>query len=342
VSNAITVTRRRLVAVGALALGSAGFERTARAQGATPTGTGRTIEHKYGATEAPADPRRVVTVGITDQDYAIALGVVPVGAREWFGGYPGALWPWAREVAGDAPLPEVLPVDQLNFEQIAALRPDLILGVNSGLTEDEYRTLAEIAPTVAQPPAYADYGAPWQEITRVVGRALGRAEAAEALIPELEGRFAQARADHPAFAGATALLAAVTNDGSVYVYAEGPAPGFLTALGFALPPEAAALFTGEDRPPVQLSRERLDLLEADVLVLGLYGPEGSDLTDDPVFQRLRVAREGRVVVMPGDSLENGALTFGSVLSLPYALETVVPRLAAALDGDPATLATPPA
>jgi iron complex transport system substrate-binding protein len=32
----------------------------------------------------------------------------------------------------------------------------------------------------------------------------------------------------------------------------------------------------------------------------------------------------------------GALAFGSVLSLPYALDRIVPMLVAALDGDPAT------
>lgn len=288
--------RRRfaLGAGGALLAATALVQRGSAQTGATPEAGSATpiIDHKYGSTEVPADPERVVTVGLTDQDYVLALGITPVGVREWFGGYPGALWPWARQSAGDDPLPAVLPVDQLNFEQIAALAPDLVLGVNSGLTEDEYATLAAIAPTVAQPRGYADYGAPWQEITRVIGRALGRAAQAEGLIPAVEAQFAQARAEHPAFEGATALLAAVTTDGSVYVYAEGPAPGFLTALGFALPPAAAGLFAGDDRPPVRLSPERLDVLEADVLVLGLYGPEGSNLANDPVYQRLGIAREG--------------------------------------------------
>ncbi len=60
-------------------------------------------------------------MGLTEQDYLLALGVAPVGVREWFGEYPGALWPWAREALRDEPLPEVLPVDELNFEQISTL-----------------------------------------------------------------------------------------------------------------------------------------------------------------------------------------------------------------------------
>lgn len=344
------LTRRSVLAgAGGLALGMtasmAGSSRQAT-PGASPVATPgagalRTIEHTYGATEISGIPEQVVTVGLTEQDYVLALGVMPLACREWFGGYPGGLWPWAQEAAGDAPLPQVLPVTELDFEQIVTLEPDLILGVNSGLTAEEYDTLSQIAPTIAQPSEYADFGAPWEVITRTVGQALGRQEEAERLIPDIEARFEQARREHPAFGGATALLAAVVYDGSIYIYAEGPAPRFLTDLGFALPSGAASLFSGQDRPPVQLSSERLAVLdEADVLVLGVYGEEGGAILDDPLYQALGVAREGRTVVLPEASLTNGALTFGSVLSLPIALDEMAPRLDAAVDGDPGTEVEP--
>jgi iron complex transport system substrate-binding protein len=301
----------------------------------------RVIAHKFGETRISGLPQRVVTVGLTEQDYVLALGVVPVGVREWFGGRPGALWPWASAELRGAAVPQVLPVDAVDFEQIAALGPDLVLGVNSGLTQADYELLAKIAPTVAQPAAYADYGVPWQVITETVGIALGRSDDAEALVPAIDGQFERARADNPQFAGRTALLAAQLADGTFYVYAEGPAPRFLTDLGFTLPPAAAALFTDKNRAPVMLSQERLGLLEADVLVLGLYGGDAVAVLRDPVFADLAVARQGRVIMLPQASLANGALTFGSVLSLAAALTELVPRLTDAVDGDPATAVSPP-
>jgi iron complex transport system substrate-binding protein len=118
---------RRRAAAGLVGLVSAlaGHRLASAAQHATPIGTAplRFVAHRYGQTEVAGLPQRVVTVGLTDQDYAVALGVAPVGVREWFGGHPGALWPWAWELLGDEPLPAVLPVDALNFEQIAALAP---------------------------------------------------------------------------------------------------------------------------------------------------------------------------------------------------------------------------
>ena len=45
-----------------------------------------------------------MTVGLTDQDPVLALGVTPVGTTEWFGEEPGAIFPWARDyVEGETP-----------------------------------------------------------------------------------------------------------------------------------------------------------------------------------------------------------------------------------------------
>ncbi|WP_258934713.1 ABC transporter substrate-binding protein [Nesterenkonia pannonica] len=41
--------------------------------------------------------------------------------------------------------------EELDYEQIQAMEPDLILNVNSGYEEDEYNRLSEIAPTVSGP-----------------------------------------------------------------------------------------------------------------------------------------------------------------------------------------------
>ena len=340
----VRLDRRALLRGGAGLLGLLGLAACG-APDTTGTAGGRTIPHKFGSTSVSGTPARIVTVGLTDQDYAVALGTVPVGVRDWFGDQPGALWPWARQRAGDAlgagGEPTVLPVDTLSVEQVAALGPDLVLGASAGLTAEEYRALSGIAPTVAQPAGFADYGAPWQKITEMTGAALGVPDRAAQLVRDVEGRFAATRDAYPGFRGRTALLASVLEDGSYYVYAEGPAPRFLVDIGFALPPATARIFTGAERAPQQLSRERLGLLDADVLLVGLYGDRAAgQVASDPLLRGLRVAREGRMVLMPETGTLNGTLSFGSVLSLPVALDEAAPRIAAALDGNPATPVAP--
>ncbi len=294
----------------------------------------RTIEHKYGSTEVSGIPKRVVTVGYTDHDPVLALGIVPVGvtAGEYSADYRYGVWPWAHDELGDGQ-PQVLPDTEINFEKIAALAPDLILAVYSGITKKEYETLSQIAPTVAQSDEHADYGTPWQEMTRVIGRALGHEERAEGLIAEVEGRFAEARRRHPEFEDATAVYAGVIEAGQYYVETgQSSRVGVLTSLGFEIPKE----ITGE-RFYVEISQERLDLLDRDVLLWEIGdNPElTASIKNNPLYQQLDVARQERDIFVE-DKVLAGALAFISVLSLPFTLEKLVPMLAAAVDGDPET------
>jgi iron complex transport system substrate-binding protein len=277
----------------------------------------------------------VVTVGFNDQDPVLAMGVAPVGVREWFGERPNAVWVWAQDELGEAD-PAVLPAGELNFERIAGLEPDLILGLFSGLTEDEYETLSEIAPTVAQPEGYPDYGVPWQEQTRITGRALGRQERAGELISDVEARFEEARQAHPEFEGATGAVALLDEGGSYNVYGPQDLRGrFMRSLGFELPQEISEL-TGEEFY-AQISQERLDLLDVDVLVWAVNSSEAADeLRQSRIYSQLGVAQEGRDMFLEVNDPLAGALAFSTVLSLPYALDGLVPKLAAAVDGDPAT------
>jgi len=337
-STEMTIARRRLLAAAvALGIGTVGGAGRVAARRATPAAGAGPIPHKYGTTQPPASPRRVVSVGYSDHDPLLALGVVPVAVREWIEGR--AVWPWAEDELGAAE-PAILPSAELNFEQIAALQPDLIVGIYSGMTEDEYRTLSAIAPTVAQSADYVEFGVPWQEQTRVIGRAVGQEAEAEALVGEVEARFAEARERHPEFAGATGVVAASFAPGQYFVY--GPEDGrgrFLSALGFGLP--AAVTELAGDAFFVEISRERLDLIDADVLiwVLAADGTRAA-IEEDPLYQRLAAAQEGRAVFLEPNGELAAALSFGTVLSLPFALDELVPALAAALAGDPATAATP--
>lgn len=286
-----------------------------------------TIDHKYGRTEIVADPERVVTVGFNDQDFVLALGVTPVGVRQFQGGIDITDRPWAQDELAGTDL-EVVGAEELDFEQIAALRPDLILGLYSGLTQDNYDTLSQIAPTVAQPGEFIDYGVPWREQMLLIGRALGAEGQAEEIIADVEAQFAQARESHAGFDGQTLVLAsAATAD--LYVYgSQDLRVQFFSELGFDTPDQIDELAGESFFAP--LSDEQLPLLDHDVLVV--YG-DRETLESDQFFASLDAAQQGRVIYLdPSGDLAN-ALGFSSPLSLPFALDGFVPQLAAAVDGD---------
>lgn len=287
------------------------------------------IEHKFGTTEIAEEPQRVVTVGYNEHDFALALGVTPVGVREWFGERPSATFAWARDELGEAE-PSVLPAGELNFERIAALRPDLILGVYSGMTEADYERLSRIAPTVAQTDEHVDYGVPWQEQTMTIGRALGRERRAGRIVARIEARFARVREEHPEFSAATALFAYREENGSFGAYAsDDPRGRFLRSLGFQAPDDIDEL-AGEQFF-AELSGEQARLLDRDVLVmidLADIAASRAELMRDPLYRRLEVVREGRDVYPDVEAA--AALSFSSPLSLPRAIDALVPQLARAV------------
>jgi len=235
----------------------------------------------------------------------------------------------------------VLPLadtnSQPNFERVAALEPDLIIGQYTGMTEDEYGTFSEIAPTVAQSGEFPDFAMPWQETTRRIGRALGRAERADELVSEVEARFEEAREAHPEFEGATGLLAQGGEGGEYAVLSSSSPRGeFLTSFGFETPGEVAGLFEEGGQEFVSISEERLDLLDADILVWSSDPDLENTLEENELYQSLDVAGEGRDVYIPFEEVLGGALQWSTVLSLPFAIERIKPMLAAAVDGNPET------
>lgn len=307
----------------------AGCAGTSAAPGSQPPPTAAegagfpvTMKHKFGSTTIPEQPQRVVTIGFNDQDYALALGVEPVGVREFLG-YPAPDRPWAPENVRGKKLPTVGAQD-LDLEQVAALEPDLILGINSYLDEEAYGLLSGIAPTVAQTDDYADGATPWDEQTRQTGQALGRSAEATAIIERTTAAFTAAKEAHPEFTGKRAAFLLGSSASGVWsMGTDDYRTGWLTELGFEV-----------DATGGEVSYEKLDTLDRDVL-LG-EGVADADLKRELV-QQLAVVREGRYVGLGAfDNDFAAALGFNSPLSLPFLLDIAVPRLAAATDGDPAT------
>ncbi|GAA5015936.1 ABC transporter substrate-binding protein [Actinopolymorpha pittospori] len=299
----------------------------------------RTVEHRYGSTTISAEPKRVVVVGLMEQDALLALGIAPIAATEWFGEYPGALWPWARERLGDAPVPQVLPAaDGIQYEKVAALQPDLIIGIYSALTQKDYDTLSQIAPTAAQPKGNAiHWAASWQEVTLGVGAAVGRPEQARKLVDDLEAVIAKYVADNPSFKGKTGLVA--TPYEGFYVYsAADPRGQLLKSLGFVMPAGLDEV-TGKDFGAT-ISNERTDLLDVDALVwlLDFYEADKKKVDSSRLYTSLDVSKQHRDIFIAGDRAKayHGGTSFITVLSLPMVLERLVPQLAAAVDGNPDT------
>jgi iron complex transport system substrate-binding protein len=293
-----------------------------------------TIEHKFGATVIESQPERVASLDFSGADNLIALGVDPITVRYFSGNYPRAVWPWADALLGDDP--EILRGD-LNFEQIAATNPDVIIAIQSGITEEDYETLSLIAPVVAVPEGMGDYELSWEERALLAGRAIGREAQAQEQVDAIRNTLAEIAESHPDWSGKTAIVA-FTQSGdrtqpgghtSYDVRAQ-----FLGDMGFVTPAAIDEMTAGEYAFYVNLSSEEIDHLEAYLLVWRHDNDNWASVQNLFGRDRLKATQEGRDVFM-GPEL-TGALNHASLLSLPFAIEQLVPMIEAVLDGDPTT------
>jgi len=171
----------------------------------------------------------------------------------------------------------------------------------------------------------------WQVTTSRIGQLLGRADAAAALVAQVEGAIAAARADHPGFAGKTFTIGPVTADGQVNTINSmtDASVVFLAQLGLTLSPRVTGLPTSSIPGRALISAEQLSLIDADVLLLTFTTPQARErLEADPLFKRIPAVQRGSYV--PLDLPTALAIAFPSALSIPYALQHSVPSIAAAL------------
>ena len=281
------------------------------------------IAHKFGSTEIPAKPSKILTVGWNDQDFVLALGEVPVSTREWFEDY--ATYPWVTAKLQGKPLPTFSA--EVNYEAIIKAQPDVIFAIYETVTKEMYDKLSQIAPTVIQSADYADEQTPWDVQTLTTGKALGKSAEAQTLVDQVKAKIDAAKAANPQFAGKVLVEDFGPENGQHWLLpAKDPRRALFDALGFG------AQDVSED-----VSEERLDLLDRDVLFVN--GATKKDMLASPVFARLKVVSEDRTLYTSFDTALAGALAYSGPEALLYALDAVVPQLKNATDGDPATAVT---
>jgi iron complex transport system substrate-binding protein len=328
---------RRLGAAGALLLSlgltaACGDSDTAKtddapvsaAAGAFPV----TLTHKLGTTTIKSAPQRIVALGEADQDTLLALGVQPVGMAELTGVEADGLAPWtASKITGTKPT--LLKVGEAGFslEQIAALKPDLILAAGDYYIDQEYAKLSQLAPTVAYETGPAEDT--WQSITTQVAKAVGRSEAGQKLITDVEAKIDSVKTDHPELKGKSFALTSVFPSGNIGVMKSeaDTSVKLFERFGLVLPDTLKSL-PGEGFA-AELSMEKVTVLDVDILL--------SHYNDDPatekkiegnkLFAGLGVVKRGSY--LPLDLKSFWPLRTPTPLATPYVIDQIVPKIASA-------------
>ncbi|MGV0991307.1 MAG: ABC transporter substrate-binding protein [Mycobacterium sp.] len=319
-------TRRAFLGLAGAAALAAGCSRNGTAGDSNGKAV---ISHIFGETTVPGPPRRVVSAGLTEQDDLLAVGVVPVAVTNWFGDQPSGVWPWAQPKLGAAK-PALLNLDNgIQVDQIATLKPDLIVAVNAGLDADTYQKLSAIAPTIAQSGGDAFFE-PWKDQARSIARAVFKTDQMAQLIDAVEARFSSAGQANTAFKDRTAvLLSGAFSGDTVTATVAGWRTDFLTAMGFRTPENLKNLAGSDGNATIGRTDLAAGLQGADVLIWTTESDAAqAALLADPAVAALRATSLKHNVFTGGDLA--GAIAFASPLSYPVVAAQLPAMLARAL------------
>ena len=293
-----------------------------------------TIRHALGTTVIAKKPERVATVAWANHEVPLALGIVPVGfAAANFGDDDGdGLLPWVAERLAELKADRPVLFDEgdgIDFEAVAATRPDVILASYSGLSQADYDTLSQIAPVIAYP--QAPWSTDWRDMIRLNSAGLGMASEGEVLIAEIEAKIGAEVDRHPELRGKSAMFVThldATDLSMVNFYTtHDTRVRFFKDLGLATPKSVADASAGNSFSG-SISAERIDAFN-DVDIVATYGDRQlvEAMSANPLLARMPAVAHNAVVTLGRDPV--GTAANPTPLSIAWVLKDYVALLAEA-------------
>ncbi|ROO83471.1 iron complex transport system substrate-binding protein [Actinocorallia herbida] len=290
-----------------------------------------TITSSLGDAVITEEPERIVTLGQGAAETAIALGHIPVGVEdyEWGSDDTGYL-PWVHEAitAKGAELPkEFTGGEELDIEAIVELDPDVILAPWSGVTQEQFDLLSDIAPVVAYPGQA--WTTPWQDEINIVAKALGLPDKGADLIADIKKQLSDAAATRPDYANHTFSYIYNTGPGTLGVFfpTEQRAE-MVAALGLKPDPivDTFEEVEGTDSALIGLEGAADKLKDTDV-VFTFYSDAKNrkEIEAQPLYKAIPAIADGAIVA-PTEQPFVTASSMINPLTVPWAIERFLPLI----------------
>lgn len=278
----------------------------------------RWVNHSKGKTCVPRSPQRILLLGSTALESALAMGVNPLASQtdvlphlqDRLDGITILGWP-------------------LNLEKVTALNPDLIIGSADGEEAQTYELLSQIAPTVL---ADLDTSGDWKQMVRFVGEVLGQPEAAKGVLDKYDQRIDQFKREMKVRAENLEISVIRLYPEKITLYQKDSFIGrILDDAGLKRPPSQQlsadqALAFADNPIQTSISKELLEKADGDVIFVITYSYHKQrerelktrleKLKTDPLWSRLEaVQRDGEHRVYPVGShwIVSGALAAHAVI-----------------------------
>ncbi|NJR39794.1 MAG: iron-siderophore ABC transporter substrate-binding protein [Leptolyngbyaceae cyanobacterium CSU_1_4] len=275
------------------------------------------VTHAMGETCVPSQPKRVVILDSTTLEYAIALGVKPIGAplSDEFS------LQLKQDLTG---IENIGSAGEPSLEKILALQPDLIIG------GDYYQTIysqsSQIAPTIL---FKFEHSGQWKNVFMQVAQMLRKTEIAKQVMSDYDKRLDQFKQKMGERLKQTEVSVVRIYPDSINLYLKESFCGTILQDAGLLRPEAQNISAAEAKKrfnneiQVSISRELLHQADGDVMFIwtGENTPEANqqaqkklvELKSDPLWQKLNVVQQNKVHQVPTYWIGSGTIAANLVI-----------------------------
>ncbi|MDM9382546.1 iron-siderophore ABC transporter substrate-binding protein [Chlorogloeopsis sp. ULAP01] len=290
-----------LLTIGiASACSSTAIEHTVMLSIKSPSTPCRVVEHLMGETCVPNHPKRVIVLSDTSLlSNAFTLGIKPIASSVILIDL-NANYPTEQAHLGE----EIKEVQQVglvlnpNIEKILLLKPDLILVWEP--TKKIYPLLSQIAPTVVVPFDMPNWKEPkWKDKFRFIAEVLGKEAVAQEVMNQYNQRVEELKVVlGNRYKNQTVSVAIVLNSYSIVAVKNSFIGSILNELGLQRPPaQNVVVSRGYSH---ELSHERLDVLDGDILFLPVFSVNKEAyerLKHKPLWKKLKAVQKGQVYLV---------------------------------------------
>ncbi|WP_405719564.1 iron-siderophore ABC transporter substrate-binding protein [Streptomyces sp. NBC_00046] len=288
------------------------------------------IKSALGTAEIKEQPERVVTLGQGSAETAIALGHTPVGIEkyEWGSDKTGYL-PWIHDAvkkSGDKLPTQFTGGEDIDFEAITELEPDVILAPWSGITQKDYDILKDIAPTVAYPDL--PWSTDWDQQIEIIAKALGQPDEAKTLTSKIEKQLSDAAATRPEYKKHTFSYIYNTGPGTLGVFKPNEQRvKMVSSLGLKVDPVVNTFKETKGTDSALIGLENAEKLKDSDLLFTFYMDDKSrkEIEAQPLYAAMPAVKSGAVVA----GKDNSFVTASSIinpLTVPWVIDRYLPLI----------------
>nr|WSZ95397.1 iron-siderophore ABC transporter substrate-binding protein [Streptomyces sp. NBC_00857] len=289
-----------------------------------------TIKSSLGEAKIPEQPERVVTLGQGSAETSIALGHTPVGIEkyEWGSDKTGYL-PWIHEAvtkSGDKLPTQFTGGEDIDFEALTELEPDVILAPWSGITQEQFDILSDIAPTVAYPGLA--WSTNWDEQIEIIAKALGKPDQAKTLTSKIKKQLADAAATRPKYKDVSFSYIYTSGPGTLGVFqSEEQRVKMVSSLGLKVDPVVNTFKETKGTDSALIGLENAEKLSDSDLIFTFYTDDKTrkEIEAQPLYGAIPAVKRGSVVASDDASFVT-ASSIINPLTVPWVIDRYLPQI----------------